>query len=54
MSEKYGKYFVGITKIRNAQIIGTFRHVIEPRGEDRDAIITQFLAREYADDDAGE
>ena len=49
--EKYGQYFVGLTQIRSGKMVGVFRHTIEDRGETREAIIAQFLARQYISED---
>lgn len=45
--EKNEQFFVGLTKIRDAKIIAVMRFVVESRGEWADAVLSQFLARQY-------
>lgn len=45
--EKYNQCFVGMTKVRNAKIIAVMRFIIETEEYDSDAVLSQFLARQY-------
>lgn len=45
--EKYGQFFLGLTKIRDGKIIAVFRFVVEGKNTTADEAFLQFLARQY-------
>ncbi len=49
--EKYEKLFVGLLQIRDGQILSVFRHTLESKIDEKDALLAQFLARQYVDND---
>ncbi|MDD2694250.1 MAG: excinuclease ABC subunit UvrC [Candidatus Gracilibacteria bacterium] len=48
--EKYDKTYIGITQIRNSQIIGVLRHEVILGADEKSDIMTQFLLRQYTTD----
>lgn len=51
MYEKYDKTYIGITQIRNSQIIGVLRHEVILGADEKSDIMTQFLTRQYGTDE---
>lgn len=49
--EKYDKVYVALTQIRWWKIISVFRHEVTIGADDKDDIMTSFLARQYVDDE---
>ncbi len=49
--EKYEKLFVGLLQIRDGQILWVFRHTLESKIDEKDALLAQFLARQYVGSD---
>lgn len=48
--EKYNKTYIGITQVRNSQIIGVLRHEVILWADEKSDIMTQFLLRQYTTD----
>ena len=49
--EKYDKTYIGITQIRNSQIVGVLRHEVVLWADEKSDIMTQFLIRQYTSDE---